>query len=104
MKAADCDVYIVHHEGEAERKAVALGEILRDKGLRVVVHAGRTAFKTQMKRADQSLAQWCVIAGEGEVAEGKLTLKHLRNTAGEQVFEDQVTQPEAEVIERIVKG
>lgn len=104
MKAADCDVYIVHHEGEAERKAVALGEILRDKGLRVVVHAGCTAFKTQMKRADQSLAQWCVIAGEGEVAEGKLTLKHLRNTAGEQVFEDQVTQPEAEVIERIVKG
>ncbi len=104
MKAADCDVYIVHHEGEAERKAVALGEILRDKGLRVVVHAGNTAFKTQMKRADQSLAQWCVIAGEGEVAEGKLTLKHLRNTAGEQVFEDQVTQPEAEVIERIVKG
>lgn len=104
MKAADCDVYIVHHEGEAERKAVALGEILRDKGLRVVVHAGGTAFKTQMKRADQSLAQWCVIAGEGEVAEGKLTLKHLRNTAGEQVFEDQVTQPEAEVIERIVKG
>ena len=104
MKAADCDVYIVHHEGEAERKAVALGEILRDKGLRVVVHAGSTPFKTQMKRADQSLAQWCVIAGEGEVAEGKLTLKHLRNTAGEQVFEDQVTQPEAEVIERIVKG
>ena len=104
MKAADCDVYIVHHEGEAERKAVALGEILRDKGLRVVVHAGSAAFKTQMKRADQSLAQWCVIAGEGEVAEGKLTLKHLRNTAGEQVFEDQVTQPEAEVIERIVKG
>lgn len=104
MKAADCDVYIVHHEGEAERKAVALGEILRDKGLRVVVHAGSTALKTQMKRADQSLAQWCVIAGEGEVAEGKLTLKHLRNTAGEQVFEDQVTQPEAEVIERIVKG
>ena len=45
-----------------------------------------------------------MIAGEGEVAEGKLTLKHLRNTAGEQVFEDQVTQPEAEVIERIVKG
>ena len=104
MKAADCDVYIVHHEGEAERKAVALGEMLRDKGLSVVVHAGSTAFKTQMKRADQSLAQWCVIAGEGEVAEGKLTLKHLRNTAGEQVFEDQVTQPEAEVIERIVKG
>ena len=104
MKAADCDVYIVHHEGEAERKAVALGEILRYAVLRVVVHAGSTAFKTQMKRADQSLAQWCVIAGEGEVAEGKLTLKHLRNTAGEQVFEDQVTQPEAEVIERIVKG
>ena len=68
------------------------------------MHAGSTAFKTQMKRADQSLAQWCVIVGEGEVAEGKLTLKHLRNTAGEQVFEDQVTQPEAEVIERIVKG
>ena len=83
------------------RRAICIGEALRDKGLRVIVHAGNPGFKNQFKRADQSMAQWCLIAGESEVAEGKLTVKHLRDAAGNQVFEDQLTLPEGEALARV---
>ena len=79
----------------------ATARALRDKGLRVIVHAGNPGFKNQFKRADQSMAQWCLIAGESEVAEGKLTVKHLRDAAGNQVFEDQLTLPEGEALARV---
>ena len=101
VKGSDCDVYLVHNEGDAAVKARAIGEALRDKGLRVIVHAGNPGFKNQFKRADQSMAQWCLIAGESEVAEGKLTVKHLRDAAGNQVFEDQLTLPEGEALARV---
>lgn len=89
VTAADCDIYIAHQQGETERVARQLAERLRDAGQRVVLHAGSTGFKSMMRRADQSKAQWCVVAGESEVANGTVALKHLRNVAGEQVFEDQ---------------
>ena len=81
----------------------ATARALRDKGLRVIVHAGNPGFKNQFKRADQSMAQWCLIAGESEVAEGKLTVKHLRDAAGNQVFEDQLTLPEGEALARVTR-
>lgn len=86
---ADCDVYVVHFGGETEFKARALCEKLRDSGLNVILHAGSLSMKNQMKRADGSGAQWCVIAGESELASGQVAVKHLRNAAGEQLFEDQ---------------
>jgi histidyl-tRNA synthetase len=46
-------------------------------------------MKNQMKRADGSGAMWCVIAGESELAAGQVAVKHLRNAAGDQLFEDQ---------------
>ena len=52
---------------------------------------GSTSFKSQMKRADASLAQWALIAGESEVAANTVAVKHLRDAAGNQVFEDQQT-------------
>ncbi len=87
----DCAVYLVHQGGETEIKARALAEVLRDAGLGVIVHAGSTSFKSQMKRADASLAQWALIAGESEVAANTVAVKHLRDAAGNQVFEDQQT-------------
>ena len=82
-------VYIVHQGGETEIAARAIGEKLRDAGLKVIVHAGSTSFKSQMKRADASLATWVVIAGEGEIAAGEVSVKRLRSPEGAQVFEEQ---------------
>ncbi len=70
-------------------KARLLAEELRNKGVKVICHAGSTSFKSQMKRADASLATWAVIVGEEELATGQVTVKHLRNEKGEQVFEEQ---------------
>ena len=86
----DCDIYIAHQGGHTELVARTIGEKLRDAGLRVIVHAGSTSFKSMMRRADQSLARWAVIAGESEVDEGMVSVKQLRDAAGAQVFADQM--------------
>lgn len=95
-----CRVYIVHRGGETEKKAREIAETLRDHGVRVIVHAGSLSFKSQMKRADASLATWVIIAGDDEIAAGKVSVKRLRNAQGEQVFEEQqlVTFNEIETI------
>ncbi len=82
-------IYVMHQGGETEVKARLLAETLRDKGAKVICHAGSTSFKSQMKRADASLATWAVIVGEEELSQGEVTVKHLRNEKGEQVFEEQ---------------
>ena len=68
-----------------------IGEQLRDAGHRVIVHAGSTSFKSSMKRADQSLAQWAVICGENEVNAGQVAIKRLRDAQGNQQFAEQMT-------------
>ncbi len=89
VNAPLAQVYVMHQGGDTEVKARLLAESLRDKGAKVICHAGSTSFKSQMKRADASLATWAVIVGEEELATGQVTVKHLRNEKGEQVFEDQ---------------
>ncbi len=82
-------IYIMHQGGETEVKARLIAEALRDKGAKVISHAGSTSFKSQMKRADASLATWAIIVGQDELEAGEVTVKHLRNETGEQVFEEQ---------------
>ncbi len=89
VNAPLAQVYVMHQGGDTEVKARLLAEELRNKGLKVICHAGSTSFKSQMKRADASLATWAVIVGEEELATGQVTVKHLRNEKGEQVFEEQ---------------
>ena len=55
------------------------------------MHAGSTSFKSSMKRADQSLAQWAVICGENEVNAGQVAIKRLRDAQGNQQFAEQMT-------------
>ena len=68
-----------------------IGEKLRDNGHKVIVHAGSASFKTSMKRADQSLAQWAVICGENELNAGQVAIKRLRDAQGNQQFAEQMT-------------
>lgn len=83
-----CDVYLVHQGAQAQMQAFVLGERLRNAGLDVVLHcasaAGAGSFKSQMKRADSSGADFAVILGEDEIAKGLATVKHLRDTDTEQ--------------------
>ena len=77
------DVYMVNQGEQANEKAAILAEQLRDAGLRVLLHCGGGSFKSQMKKADASNAQWAVIIGDDEVRSGQATLKPLHG--GEQV-------------------
>jgi histidyl-tRNA synthetase len=75
---AVCDVYVVHQGDAASRRAAVVAEQLRDAGLDVIVHAGGGSFKSQMKRADQSGAEYAVVIGEDEVARAQVAIKPLR--------------------------
>lgn len=79
-----CDVYIVHlgaeasGNSEASRSAFRVAEILRDMGLDVLLHCGGGSFKSQMKKADASGAEFAILIGDEEVATQQVTLKKLR--------------------------
>lgn len=74
------DVYLVHQGESASRLAPRVAEGLRDQGIDVLFHCGGGSFKSQMKKADASGAQFAVIIGDDEAAAGEVTLKPLRAT------------------------
>lgn len=78
---AECQVYLVHQGEAAQRRAARLAESLRDAGLRALVHAGSTGFKSQFRRADASGAVAAVVLGEDELATGMASVKWLRTGA-----------------------
>ncbi len=79
---APLDVYVVHQGEQAQVVAWQAAELLRDAGVRVLLHCGGGSFKSQMKKADASGAVCAVIVGDDEAAANAVTVKPLR--AGEQ--------------------
>lgn len=80
--ATNADVYIAAvGEGTLER-AFVLAEELRNSisSLRVELNLGGGSFKSQMKRADKSGAEFALILGEQELADGCIGIKPLRST------------------------
>ena len=77
------DVYVVRQGEAAEHYAHGVAERMRDAGLRVVLHSGGGSFKAQMKKADASGARYAVLIGDDEAAAEQLTLKPLREAAGQ---------------------
>lgn len=78
--APECQVYVIHQGDPAQRKAAQVAEALRDAGLRVIVHAGSSGFKSQFKRADASGAGVAVIIGQDELDSGSASVKWLRES------------------------
>ena len=97
--ADDADVYIVAVGAAALRSAFALAEELRTgiEGVRVELNLDGGSFKSQLKRADRSNAEFALILGEQEVAERRVGLKPLRSG------EDQVSVAMDELTERLAE-
>ncbi len=78
--ASRADVYLVASGEGTLSRAFAIAEELRDRiaGIRVEVNLGGGSFKAQMKRADKSEAEFALVLGEQELAEGRIGLKPLR--------------------------
>ncbi|WP_440053845.1 histidine--tRNA ligase [Pseudoalteromonas sp. T1lg65] len=76
----DADVYVVAMGDTASIQAPVIAEQLREEiqGLKVMVHCGGGNFKKQFKRADKSDALVALVLGEDELAQGKVTVKYLR--------------------------
>ena len=91
--AAQCEVYVVHQGGAADRMAFGVAEELRNQGLSVMQHCGGGSFKVQMKKADASGAALAVIIGEEEAANNEVSVKHLRQER-EQVRVARATLPD----------
>ena len=80
--ASDADVYIAALGDGTLERAFALAEELRDSiaGIRVEMNLGGGSFKSQMKRADKSGAEYALILGEQELADGCAGFKPMRST------------------------
>ncbi|MBA4707654.1 histidine--tRNA ligase [Aquitalea aquatica] len=89
--ARSVDVYIVQQGTGAAMYAMKLAQQLRTAGLSVIQHLGEGSFKSQMKKADGSGAEFAVIIGENEMAAGQAVVKPMRADAAQQtVALDQV--------------
>ncbi len=99
---AICDVYVLHQGGGTYLTALRAAEQLRDVGLEVILHAGEASLKSQMKRADASGAEYAVIVGEAEAAEGKAMVKALRAADAAAPFAQQRPLALAELGETLV--
>ncbi|MBB5212130.1 histidine--tRNA ligase [Microbulbifer hydrolyticus] len=73
------DAYLVA-VGDVQSAALAAAEQLRSDlpWLRLQTHCGGGSFKSQMKKADKSNADFALIIGEDEAAAGQVTVKSLR--------------------------
>ena len=80
--ATNADVYIAALGEGTLARAFVLAEELRNSisGLRVELNLGGGSFKSQMKRADKSGAEFALILGEQELADGCIGIKPLRST------------------------
>ncbi len=95
------DVYVCYSAPELAGRAQLVGQWLREQMSQastsqpqVRVHMGGGNFKKQLKRADTAQANWAVLLGQDEVANGQLTLKNLHNG-------QQVTLPENAVVNHL---
>ena len=79
------DAYLVA-VGAVQSAALSAAEKLRDElpWLRLQTHCGGGSFKSQMKKADKSNAEFALIIGEDEAAAGQVTVKYLRSEAPQQ--------------------
>ena len=74
--------YIVSLGDALTQKAIELLNFLRNNNVYAEYDLEKTNIKSQMKNADRLKAQYSIILGENEVANGVLTIKDM--TSGEQ--------------------
>ena len=74
------DVYLVVQGEAAVREGLVLAERLRDAlpALDVISNCGGGSMKAQFKRADRSGAQYALVLGDTELADGTVVVKPLR--------------------------
>lgn len=80
------DIYVVAGGQDAEALALSMAEEIRDAmpQQRIQVNCGGGSFKSQLKRADKSGAQYALIIGDAEIQSAQVVLKPLRGDGDQQ--------------------
>ncbi len=82
------DAYAIVPDAAALPVVLQCLQSLREQGVSVQMHASATSgvasMKSQFKKADASGAHFALIFGADEMANGQITVKSLRDGAGEQ--------------------
>lgn len=86
IPSAAARVYVVTVGEPAARAGTVLLERLRDSrpDVRMVAHGGSGSFKSQLRAADRSGAEFAVILGDDEVEQSTVAVKSLRDPSSEQ--------------------
>ena len=77
--------YQVMAGADAVESGFKLAERLRDEipALRLMLHCGGGSFKSQLRKADKSGAEYALILGDEEVAKSTVQVKPLRKDSGQ---------------------
>ncbi len=95
--------YQVMAGAEAVKSGSLLAERLRDEmpGLKLMLHCGGGSFKSQLRKADKSGAEYALILGADEVSRNTVLIKPLRSDAAQyEIPQDKL----AEEITRLMGG
>ncbi|KJV07793.1 histidine--tRNA ligase [Methylocucumis oryzae] len=88
--AKPVQVYLVRVGEQAQRPGLYFAERLRDAipHLKLQVNMEGGSFKSQFKKADKSGADYAIIVGDDEVAQGVISIKSLRDEQGQRALTD----------------
>ena len=78
-----CDVYIAPLGDSAAKSAFVLAQKLREKGVSAETDICKRSLKAQMKYADKAGAEFVLVIGDNEIAEGVSELRNMKS--GEKV-------------------
>ena len=83
------DIFVITSGDNSQGYAFPIIESVRDDNpeLSILVNCDGGSFKSQMKRADKSGAEYALIIGEDEVAENSVCVKNLRDKEPQQKIE-----------------
>jgi len=84
-------VYLVLNGDRGVQEGMVFAEALRTAlpGLRLQSNCGNGSFKSQFKRADKSGAEYALVMGDDEAAQGTLLLKPLRSKRDQEIVSRQ---------------
>ena len=89
------DIYVIHQGGDTLLPSMQYAAAARAAGFSVLQHSGSQKLAAQMKKADASGAKVALIVGEGELAEGKASLKDMQQGRG------QLSVPAADLLKQL---
>ncbi len=74
-----CDIYIAPLGENASGAAFAIAQKLRNEGISAETDICGRSLKAQMKYADKTGANFVLVVGDNEIAEGEAEIRNMRN-------------------------